>query len=94
MNSAAMEKRIQSLRAKVEELKPKEPPPMLIIRFCDEVNPNAPPGTTATDDLEDDGLPDEFVMVPPGNHEPLPEGLLTYEQWRLMGDRLVAKRKM
>jgi hypothetical protein len=89
MNTAELKQRLEKAKAKLEELQPAEEPPMLIIKFCSDVNPNAPPGTTATEDLndEDDGLPDTFAMVPLGNHQPIPEGMVTFEQWRLMSNK-------
>jgi hypothetical protein len=35
----------------------------------------------------DDGLPDTFVMVPPGYRGPLPEGIPTFEEWSLISER-------
>jgi hypothetical protein len=89
VNLANLQKRVEAAKAKLEELQAEPPRPLLRVRLVREVNPNAPEGTQAAD--EDDGLPDSFVMVPPGNHEPLPEGLLTFEQWQLLSDRSVAK---
>jgi hypothetical protein len=87
MNIAAMKKRIEDLKADLEELQPKQEPPMLIIRFCSDVNPNAPPGTSADEDLEDDGTPDCFAMRPPGNHQDPPDGVPLYEEWLLMSKK-------
>jgi hypothetical protein len=64
VNLSALEKRVESLKAKLEELRPKEPPPLLVIEFCTELNPLAPEGTKACD--HDDGWPKRLVLKPPG----------------------------
>ena len=82
MNLAAIEKRVQALRARLDAMKPKESAPPLVIEFCSKVNKNAPSGTRADEGLAP--LPEgmrSFVMVPPGYNGPLPEGVLTLEEW-------------
>jgi hypothetical protein len=89
MTPAEMKRMIQGLKADLEEMRPKQPLPMLIIRFSSEVNVNAPPGTRADEDLEDDGTPDCFAMRPPGNNEQPPPGVPTYEEWLAMGNEKI-----
>jgi hypothetical protein len=77
MNLANLQKRVEALRARLDKLRPKSPP-LLVIEFCSKVNKNAPFGTRACDD---DDHPNKFAMIPPGCTEPVPDGVLTFEQW-------------
>jgi hypothetical protein len=80
MNLAAIEKRVQSLKARLDKLRPQQAPPPLVIEFCRQLNRNAPEGTRARDDGDDD-RPSCFAMIPPGCTEPAPDGVLTFDQW-------------
>ena len=82
MNLANLEKRVQSLKARLDKLRPKQAAPPLVIEFCREVNKNAPFGTRARADRDgDDERPSCFAMIPPGCTEPVPDGVLTFDQW-------------
>jgi hypothetical protein len=47
VNLSALEKRVEELQARLRKLRPAEDPPLLVIRFCSELNPLAPSGTVA-----------------------------------------------
>lgn len=78
MNHSVLEKRIQSLKAKLDAMQPKQPPPLLVIAFDSRVHDLAPEGTRACDDDVDD-LPNTFAMIPLGYRGPLPEGIPIFD---------------
>jgi len=44
MNLAAIEKRVQSLKARLDKLRPQQAPPPLVIEFCRQLNRNQSTG--------------------------------------------------
>ena len=79
---ASLEQRVGQLRAKLDQLRPKQAAPPLIITFCRELNKNAPSGTRVCDDEDDDEDGErQIALLPPGCTEKLPEGVLTLAEW-------------
>ena len=79
MNYESLARRIQSLKAMLESLRPKQSPPALVVEFVAEINKNAPEGTT--NPWNDGPRPDRMVMVPVGCRDQLPTNTLTHEEW-------------
>jgi hypothetical protein len=84
MNLGKLEKLADDLKARIEALQPKESPPPLVFRYCDDVNPNAPSGTTADPDGDDENARDTLIMLPPGYRGPLKEGLYSHAEYLAM----------